>query len=105
MVVRRRILENHRNPRDITKSPRRAGNKNGGIAEQQRAEILATNEPERRGVLGGLISRMTGSAAAEPVMREQPTMSQEPQFHGEYEEMDANDDQVEVPAFLRRQAN
>lgn len=73
--------------------------------EQQRAEILATHEPERRGVLGGLISRMTGSAAAESAMREQPTMSQEPQFHGEYEEMDANDDQVEVPAFLRRQAN
>ena len=73
--------------------------------EQQRAEIMTTQEPERRGVLGGLISRMTGSAAAEPAMREQPTMSQEPQFHGEYEEMDADDDQVEVPAFLRRQAN
>ena len=76
------------------------------IAEgQQRAEIMTTQEPERRGVLGGLISRMTGSAAAEPAMREQPTMSQGPQFHGEYEEMDADDDQVEVPAFLRRQAN
>jgi cell division protein FtsZ len=73
--------------------------------EQQRAEILAMEQPERRGVLGGLISRMTGSQAAEPAMREQPVMSQEPQFHGEYEEMDANDDQVEVPAFLRRQAN
>ena len=73
--------------------------------EQQRADILAADQPERRGVLGGLISRMTGSAAAEPAVREQPSMSQEPQFHGEYEEMDANDDQVEVPAFLRRQAN
>jgi cell division protein FtsZ len=73
--------------------------------EQQRADILATDQPERRGVLGGLISRMTGNAAAEPLAREQPMMSQEPHFQGEYEEMDANDDQVEVPAFLRRQAN
>jgi cell division protein FtsZ len=73
--------------------------------EQQRADILAMEQPERRGVLGGLISRMTGSTAAEPAMREQPVMSQEQQFSGEYEEMDANDDQVEVPAFLRRQAN
>jgi cell division protein FtsZ len=66
---------------------------------------VAPQEPERKGVLGGLISRMTGSAAAEPVYREQPPVTEEPRYSQEYEEMDNGDDQVEVPAFLRRQAN
>jgi len=74
-------------------------------AEPIRDEFLGHEEPERKGVLGGLISRMTGAAAAEPVVREQPRVTEEPRYQGDYEEMDANDDQVEVPAFLRRQAN
>ena len=73
------------------------GQRNNQYVEQQ--------EPERRGVFGGLISRMTGGAAAEPAYREQPTVTEDPRYQQEYEEMDNGDDQVEVPAFLRRQAN
>ena len=60
---------------------------------------------ERKSVLGGLISRMTGSGSLEPSLRSQPAAPAEPPYSSEYEEMDINDDQVEVPAFLRRQAN
>ena len=57
-------------------------------------------------MFGGLISRMTGSSSVvEPVFRSQPRVQDEPRYNSEYEEMNVNDDQVEVPAFLRRQAN
>jgi cell division protein FtsZ len=49
---------------------------------------------------------MTGSSSVvEPVFRSQPRVQDEPRYNSEYEEMNVNDDQVEVPAFLRRQAN
>jgi cell division protein FtsZ len=75
--------------------------------DQNRQEFVAEEEhaAERKGVLGGLISRMTGAVSAEPALREQPMVTQEPRYHAEYEEMEETDDQVEVPAFLRRQAN
>ena len=60
---------------------------------------------ERKSVIGGLISRMTGSGNLEPTLRSQPVAPAESRYSSEYEEMDINDDQVEVPAFLRRQAN
>ena len=47
----------------------------------------------------------TGSGSLEPSLRSQPAAPAEPRYSSEYEEMDINDDQVEVPAFLRRQAN
>ncbi|MCP5074918.1 MAG: cell division protein FtsZ [Rhodobacteraceae bacterium] len=60
--------------------------------------------------LNSLISRMTGhsEAAAEPstARREQPPVSAAQQVtHGEDEEMDAEQERIEIPAFLRRQAN
>ena len=70
-------------------------------------ETFSNDKPnERKGVFGGLISRMTGSSSVvEPVFRSQPRVQDEPRYNSEYEEMNVNDDQVEVPAFLRRQAN
>ncbi|MCL4122994.1 UNVERIFIED_CONTAM: hypothetical protein GTU68_059993 [Idotea baltica] len=65
-------------------------------------------EQKRGGVLGGFISRMTGAAeatAAAPATREQPSFTEEQQFSPEYDEMAHEDDQIEIPAFLRRQAN
>ena len=70
-------------------------------------ETFSHDKPnERKGMFGGLISRMTGSSSVvEPAFRSQPRVQDEPRYNSEYEEMNVNDDQVEVPAFLRRQAN
>ncbi|PIB24221.1 cell division protein FtsZ [Amylibacter kogurei] len=62
-------------------------------------------EPKRGGVLGGFISRMTGAAEPAQATREQPSFTEEQQFSPEYDEMAHEDDQIEIPAFLRRQAN
>ena len=69
-------------------------------------ETFSYEKPnERKGMFGGLISRMTGSTVVEPAFRSQTRELEEPRYNSEYEEMDVNDEQVEVPAFLRRQAN
>jgi hypothetical protein len=69
-------------------------------------ETFSYEKPnERKGMFGGLISRMTGSTIVEPAFRSQARELEEPRYNSEYEEMDVNDEQVEVPAFLRRQAN
>ncbi|GLQ34862.1 cell division protein FtsZ [Amylibacter marinus] len=75
------------------------------------ADLRQQMAPEKKGVLGGLISRMTGAPAAaeQPSFmaqhRSAPALNEEPQFSTDYDEMDPQDEQVEVPAFLRRQAN
>ena len=73
---------------------------------------VAEEAPDRKAGfgLGGLISRMTGSASNDPApasqtVREQPRLSEQPQYTNEYQSMDAEEDQIEIPAFLRRQAN
>jgi len=64
---------------------------------------LQPEEP-KRGVLGGFISRMTGGQA-EDGYHDEDSARAEPSFQDEVEQMSPSDDQVEVPAFLRRQAN
>ena len=64
---------------------------------------LQPEEP-KRGVLGGFISRMTGGQAEDGYHDEDGARA-EPSFQDEVEQMSPSDDQVEVPAFLRRQAN
>ena len=63
---------------------------------------LQPEEP-KRGVLGGFISRMTGGQTDDGYHDEEARA--EPSFQDEVEQMSPSDDQVEVPAFLRRQAN
>ena len=77
------------------------------ISPQQNLEQthVQNKQSERKSVFGGLISRMTGTSVVEPVFRSQPRVPDEPRYNSEYEEMNVEDDQVEVPAFLRRQAN
>lgn len=77
------------------------------ISPQQNLEEthIQNKQSERKSVFGGLISRMTGSSVVEPAFRSQPRVPDETRYNSEYEEMNVGDDQVEVPAFLRRQAN
>ncbi|MEM7241202.1 MAG: cell division protein FtsZ [Pseudomonadota bacterium] len=60
-------------------------------------------EEPKRGVLGGFISRMTGGQTDDGYHDEDGRA--EPSFQDEVEQMSPADEQVEVPAFLRRQAN
>ena len=65
-----------------------------------RSFARAEQEP-KRGVLGGFISRMTGGSQEDAYS----DAREEPSFRDQVESMDPEDDQVGVPAFLRRQAN
>lgn len=72
-------------------------------------------QPQKRGFgINSLINRMTGSAedGAAPVERRQPTMAAAPapapmpQHHAADDGvMDPDQERIEIPAFLRRQAN
>lgn len=73
-------------------------------------EIEAVPEPieqpadNGRFAINNLINRMTGSKHDEVTQRRQPSMHQEPE--PTYEDIaDDEQDRVEIPAFLRRQAN
>ena len=78
--------------------------------QQPVAEEPAT--PEKRGFgINSLINRMTGHAADTPAQpaRQQPVVRQQAPAAGAAaqpsEEADADQDRIEIPAFLRRQAN
>jgi cell division protein FtsZ len=69
---------------------------------------------QRRFGLNSLIHRMTGSAAETPAAKPQPMRQQPPVQHQaavpqpqpvQQQEADAEQDRIEIPAFLRRQAN
>ncbi|RME18348.1 MAG: cell division protein FtsZ, partial [Alphaproteobacteria bacterium] len=64
----------------------------------------APKQPESRPRFGinSLINRMTGHGQAEAAPRPQPTLRDQPL---EEPESDPEHDRVEIPAFLRRQAN
>jgi len=64
-----------------------------------------------RSGIGSLISRMTGHGADTPAERPAATLRQQPPVsHGDTPaqlktDSDADQDRIEIPAFLRRQAN
>ena len=65
-----------------------------------REALRVEREEPKRGVLGGFISRMTGASDdAYSQAREEPSLQDE------VAQMSDSDEEVEVPAFLRRQAN
>ena len=68
----------------------------------------AEEQPRARFGLGSLIGRMAGGAtAADPAPQPQaPRMQPQPPSHAAYDdEQDHEQDRIEIPAFLRRQAN
>ncbi len=73
---------------------------------QPRGPVLAEDDDRqsRFGGINSLINRMTGHNAAEaPVQRRQPPVSQ--QAPAQHDDKDPDQERIEIPAFLRRQAN
>ena len=74
--------------------------------------MVATKNPEikdkPRFGIGSLINRMAGTGQAEPTQNDIPKAQKdngENNYNAENEELDSNKEKIEVPAFLRRQAN
>ncbi|MGZ9810007.1 cell division protein FtsZ [Pseudoroseicyclus sp. H15] len=106
-VARLRALTAHRSgnaPARATAPAQQPAAQDGGSAEQA--------APRRSGI-GGLLGRMTGQpegaaqAAAQPqAPRQQTAQRQQPRVTSwEEEETDPDQERIEIPAFLRRQAN
>ncbi len=87
----------------VNKSP--AAQAPRGMAAPQRAAIPAAKpaEPPRaRFGIGSLINRMSGgSAEAQAPQRQQPPVTQ----YDDEQDMSPEQEKIEIPAFLRRQAN
>ena len=84
------------------------GRVQGGAEQPQQPRPMAAKpEPERsRFGINSLINRMTGNAAPEaPAARHQPPMRGQQANALPRDEADADQDRIEIPAFLRRQAN
>lgn len=90
----------------VSKTPGAAPAQRPPMAAQQRVQAPApkpaAEAPRPRFGIGSLINRMAGGGQAEP----QPQRAQ-PQVQGYDDEQDMSPDQerIEIPAFLRRQAN
>ena len=74
--------------------------------------MVATKNPEikdkPRFGIGSLINRMTGASQTEPTQNDIPKAQKDNgqnNYNAENEELDSNKEKIEVPAFLRRQAN
>ena len=74
--------------------------------------MVATKNPEikdkPRFGIGALINRMAGTGPAAPMQDETLRSDQDSQrnnYNAEHNDTDANKEKIEVPAFLRRQAN
>ena len=74
--------------------------------------MVATKNPEikdkPRFGIGSLINRMAGTGQAEPTQNDIPKAQKDNgqnNYNAENEELDSNKEKIEVPAFLRRQAN
>ena len=74
--------------------------------------MVATKNPEikdkPRFGIGSLINRMAGAGPAAPVRNETLGSGQDNQqndYNAEHHDTEANKEKIEVPAFLRRQAN
>jgi cell division protein FtsZ len=74
--------------------------------------MVATKNPEikdkPRFGIGSLINRMAGTGLAGPIQNETLRSDQDSQrnnYNAEHNDTDANKEKIEVPAFLRRQAN
>jgi len=88
---------------------RAAASKAPGAARQQPQvqEPRAQEEERPRFGINSLINRMTGSASEPAERSAAPAMRQQPSMHAVQPEpeMDEDQERIEIPAFLRRQAN
>ncbi|TKZ21783.1 cell division protein FtsZ [Shimia litoralis] len=88
---------------------RAAAAKAPGAARQQPQvqEPRAQEEERPRFGINSLINRMTGSASEPAERSAAPAMRQQPSMHAVQPEpeMDEDQERIEIPAFLRRQAN
>ncbi|WP_424940140.1 cell division protein FtsZ [Aliiroseovarius sp. S253] len=73
-------------------------------APAPQAEAPAQHEKARFGI-NSLINRMTGSGAAEGAARTQPPVQSDQPVQHQAPAADPEQEKVEIPAFLRRQAN
>jgi cell division protein FtsZ len=55
--------------------------------------------------IGNLINRMAGGDAATPAPRQQPPVQSAPMGYDDEQDMSGDHERIEIPAFLRRQAN
>ncbi|ABD55667.1 cell division protein FtsZ [Jannaschia sp. CCS1] len=97
--------------RDVPRAPQAAA---PAVAPQPKGGLMAEQPQQKRGFgINSLINRMTGSSedGAAPVERRQPTMAAPapapmPHHHAADDGvMDPDQERIEIPAFLRRQAN
>ncbi|MCB1333173.1 MAG: cell division protein FtsZ, partial [Roseivivax sp.] len=68
----------------------------------QQVEDHEADRQSRFGGINSLINRMTGHGSEAPVQRRQPPVTQAPARHTDEE---GDHERIEIPAFLRRQAN
>ncbi|WP_298557591.1 cell division protein FtsZ [uncultured Aliiroseovarius sp.] len=69
------------------------------------AQPTAAPQEKARFGINSLINRMTGSGAADGTVRSQPPVQSEQPVQHQAPAADPEQDKVEIPAFLRRQAN
>ncbi len=93
----------------VGRQPQNAQQVRAAAAPQPMARPEPMADKPRFGI-NSLINRMTGghSAAAQPAERAQPSMRPQPKLAPDYDDDNApapDQDRIEIPAFLRRQAN
>ncbi len=95
----------------VSKSPAQYGQQRPAPAQQPapapRAPAATTEQaPRPRFGIGSLINRMAGGGHGETADRPAPTRQQPPvTSYDEEQELSADQERIEIPAFLRRQAN
>ncbi len=90
----------------VSKSPTQAGQQRP-MAQDPRTEAPRAPEGQRpRFGIGSLINRMAGGGHTEAAERPAPARSQPPvTAYDDEQELSADQERLEIPAFLRRQAN
>ena len=95
----------------MSKSPAQYGQQRPAPAQQPAAAQRAPAAPAEQAArprfgIGSLINRMAGGGHADVTDRPAPARQQPPvTSYDEEQELSADQERIEIPAFLRRQAN
>ncbi len=68
-------------------------------------QVAAKPAERPRFGIGSLINRMAGGEASAPAPRQQPPVQSAPAGYDDEQDMSGDHERIEIPAFLRRQAN